>query len=313
MATEQKPKPNTTVSIRRRMIITVAVMILGGFGLLTYNLGCLQLRDYEEYQAKASEQQLRSTVIPANRGIIYDANMKVLAQSTTVWNISVSPKEIPEKDIDAIADGLADLLEVDADALRTRIRSSNSYYENVKKKVEKPVVDAVREWMSSNAYTGINIDQDTKRVYPYGAFAGTLLGFTSSDNRGIGGLEYQYNDELSGVPGRSVQATNALGYEMPYAEDSYYNAQDGNSLSLTVDEVIQHSLEKNLKLAVKTHNVTQRAVGIVMDVNTGAILGMATEGSYDPNDPYTIYDETLRAQVDTVTDNPDTAEKDEHY
>lgn len=312
MSKEQTPKPNTTITIRRRIIITVAVMVLGGFGLLGYNLACLQLRDYEELQAKASKQQMRATTIPANRGVIYDANMKVLAQSTTVWNISVSPKEIPDEKKEAVAKGLAEILEVDYDALLERMRTSNSYYESVKKKVEKPATDAVREWVSSANLPGVNIDQDTKRYYPYGDFASTVLGFTSSDNKGLAGLEYYYNDTLSGTPGRSVQATNALGYEMPYAEESYYEAKDGNSLVSTVDEVIQHSLEKNLQLAVKTHNVSQRAIGIVMDVNTGAILGMATEGAYDPNDPFTIYDEALRAEVDAVQDDPNTADVNEH-
>lgn len=312
MSKEQTPKPNTTITIRRRIIITVAVMVLGGFGLLGYNLACLQLRDYEELQAKASKQQMRATTIPANRGVIYDANMKVLAQSTTVWNISVSPKEIPDEDKEEVAKGLAEILGVDGDALLERMRTSNSYYESVKKKVEKPATDAVREWVSNANLPGINIDQDTKRYYPYGDFASTVLGFTSSDNKGLAGLEYYYNDTLSGTPGRSVQATNALGYEMPYAEESYYEAKDGNSLVSTVDEVIQHSLEKNLQLAVKTHNVSQRAIGIVMDVNTGAILGMATEGAYDPNDPFTIYDEALRAQVDAVQDDPATADVNEH-
>ena len=312
MSKEQTPKPNTTITIRRRIIITVAVMVLGGFGLLGYNLGCLQLRDYEELQAKASKQQMRATTIPANRGVIYDANMTVLAQSTTVWNISVSPKEIPDEKKEAVAKGLSEILEVDYDALLERMRTSNSYYESVKKKVEKPATDAVREWVSSADLPGVNIDQDTKRYYPYGDFASTVLGFTSSDNKGLAGLEYYYNDTLSGTPGRSVQATNALGYEMPYAEESYYEAKDGNSLVSTLDEVIQHSLEKNLQLAVKTHNVSQRAIGIVMDVNTGAILGMATEGAYDPNDPFTIYDEALRAQVDAVQDDPATADVNEH-
>ena len=127
MSKEQTPKPNTTITIRRRIIITVAVMVLGGFGLLGYNLGCLQLRDYEELQAKASKQQMRATTIPANRGVIYDANMKVLAQSTTVWNISVSPKEIPDEKKEAVAKGLSEILEVDYDALLERMRTSNSY------------------------------------------------------------------------------------------------------------------------------------------------------------------------------------------
>lgn len=312
MAKNEQPKPNTTVSMRRRIILTAVVMVVAGFGILTARLAQLQIYDYEEYQVKASSQQLRSTTIPANRGIIYDTNMKILAKSATVWNISVSPKEIDEEDEEKIASGLAELLGVDGAELLSRIRASNSYYENVAKKVEKPTTDAVRQWVSDNEYTGVNIDQDTKRYYPYGAFAGSILGFVGTDNTGLSGLEAKYDDTLSGTPGRSVQATNALGYEMPYAEDSFYDAKDGDSLVLTIDETIQQSLEKNLQLAVKTHNVTQRAAGIVLDVNTGAVLAMATEPSYDPNSPFVIYDAAASATAEAVADDPATEDVDEH-
>ena len=313
MGKMQKQQSNTNRTIRRRTVFIAGMMIVVGFGTIVYNLCCIQIRDYEMYQAEASAQQLRATTIPANRGIIYDSNMKVLSKSADVWNISVSPKEIKKENIDKVANGLANLLEVDAIALKDRIAKSNSYYESVKKKVEKPLADAVRAWIKEEEIVGVNIDQDTKRYYPYGDFASTILGFTGSDNNGLAGLELYYDDELSGTPGRSVQATNAWGYEMPYAEDSYHKPVDGGNLVLTLDEVIQHSLEKNLDVAVKTHDVQARATGIVMDVNTGGILAMATHSAYDPNDPYNIYDETKRAEIEAIIDDPLTTEIDEHH
>ncbi|MCI6640886.1 MAG: PASTA domain-containing protein [Pygmaiobacter massiliensis] len=312
MKQNKTQKRNTTVFIRRRILAVTALMAVVGFGVLCARLAKLQIVDYEMYQAMASSQQLRSTTIPANRGVIYDTNMKVLAQSATVWNLSLSPKEIDEEDRAGIAKGLAELLGVDEATLLEKMENSESYYESVAKKVEKPTVDAVRQWLSDTGYTGVNLDQDTKRYYPYGDFAAAILGFVGTDNTGLAGLEAYYDEELSGTPGRSVQATNARGSEMPYTEEAYYDAQDGNSLVLTVDETIQHSLETNLELAVKTHNVSERAVGIVMDVNTGAILGMATESGYDPNDPFTIYDEAVAAQVEAVLDDPATEDVDEH-
>ena len=113
MKQNKTQKRNTTVFIRRRILAVTALMAVVGFGVLCARLAKLQIVDYEMYQAMASSQQLRSTTIPANRGVIYDTNMKVLAQSATVWNISLSPKEIDEEDRAEIAKGLAELLGVD--------------------------------------------------------------------------------------------------------------------------------------------------------------------------------------------------------
>lgn len=316
MSDRQAPQPNMNTVIRRRILALVAILILLGFGSVVYSLVDLQIIEYEDYKVKAANQQLKDTVIPANRGVIYDANMKVLAQSATVWTVAVAPSEIDEEDRAGIAAGLSEILGVDEQSVLDKLAKTKSSYQTIKLKVEKPVADAVRQFAiegrGGKGYKGISLSQDSKRYYPYGNFAATVLGFTGTDNNGLSGLEAYYDDVLSGTPGRQVSAQTATGGDMGYEYDSFYAPQDGNSLVLTIDEVIQHYAEKELDRAVQDYNALARGVVIVMDVHTGGILAMATKGDYDPNNPFTIYDEAKRAEVEAVADDPATEDVDEH-
>lgn len=311
MAKENKPTSDVSNNMKKRTVILSAFFVLVCCVGLVARLIKIQVVDYEKYQVRASSQQLRDTKIAANRGTIYDANMKVLAQSATVWTVFISPKEISDEKADAIAAGLSELLEVDKDAILQKMKNKDSYYEVIKYKIEKPKADEVRAFATENSYSGIYFVQDSKRYYPYGQFASTLLGFTGTDNQGLSGLEAYYDKELTGTPGRTVSAKNAWGFDMPYQYEAMYEAQDGDSLVLTIDETIQHYMEKHLNYAVQEHNVTSGGVGIVMDVKTGAILALAVSPGYDPNDPFTIQDQTVAAAVAAVVDDPATTDVDE--
>ena len=315
MAEKKQPQPGVHNAIRRRILIFVSLIVLVGFGSVICSLFNLQIIDYEEYKVRAANQQLKDVVIPANRGIIYDANMKVLAQSATVWTVAVDPSSIEEEDREPIAEGLSEILEVDKQSILDKLAKTDTAYQSIKLKVEKPVADAVRQFAlegnDGDGYGGISLTQDSKRYYPYGNFLATVIGFTGTDNTGLYGLEAYYDDVLGGTPGRQVSARTAAGGDMGYDYDSFYAPQDGDSLVLTIDEVIQHYAEKELDRAVQDYNAIERGVVIVMDVDTGAILAMATKGDFDPNAPFTIYDEAKRAEVDAVVDDPNT-EEDEH-
>ena len=315
MAEKKQPQPGVHNAIRRRILIFVSLIVLVGFGSVICSLFNLQIIDYEEYKVRAANQQLKDVVIPANRGIIYDANMKVLAQSATVWTVAVDPSNIEEEDREPIAEGLSEILEVDKQSILDKLAKTDTAYQSIKLKVEKPVADAVRQFAlegnDGDGYGGISLTQDSKRYYPYGNFLATVIGFTGTDNTGLYGLEAYYDDVLGGTPGRQVSAQTAAGGDMGYDYDSFYAPQDGDSLVLTIDEVIQHYAEKELDRAVQDYNAIERGVVIVMDVDTGGILAMATKGDFDPNDPFTIYDETKRAEVEAVVDDPNT-EEDEH-
>ncbi|MBC8547146.1 PASTA domain-containing protein [Clostridiaceae bacterium NSJ-31] len=295
--------------MKRRMMVCMALLcVFGTLGLLV-RLFTLQVVDAAQYQRKAAEQQLREADISPKRGFIYDRNMKTLAKSATVWTVVLSPSDISDKrDSDGnivrsaeelrylIADGLSEILGVDRETIIEKSHRK-TYYEIIKRRVERSVADQVLEFASENDITCINLEEDNKRYYPYGSLASTVLGFTGSENHGAYGLEAKYDSVLSGTPGRVVSAKNAWGTDMPFQYNKMYPAEDGNSIVLTIDETIQHFVEKHLETAVKEHNVQARATCIVMDPNTGEVLAMATKNDFDPNDPYTITDPLALAKL----------------
>ncbi|MEM1485367.1 penicillin-binding transpeptidase domain-containing protein [Oscillospiraceae bacterium PP1C4] len=293
-----------TYKMKSRMIIVLVAMIVFGFCVVLHQLFKLQIIDGEMYQSYALQQQLRTTRIGAKRGAIYDTNGKPLAQSATVWSVCIAPASIdtPEKQ-NAVVDCLAKILELDKDYVKKKLDRKQSLYEVVKTKVEKPQADELMTFVSENGIKGIFLEEDTRRYYPYGNFASTVLGFTNNDNVGAYGLESYYEKTLAGTAGRVVSLRNSKGVAMPMQYEQTYEAKDGNSLVLTIDETIQHYLEKNLETAVVEHKVGARVVGIVMDVQTGAILGMSTKPDFDPNDPYAINDKKTQeklAELNTV-------------
>ncbi|MEA5136002.1 MAG: penicillin-binding transpeptidase domain-containing protein [Candidatus Fimivivens sp.] len=303
-------KPVSSNSMKIKMNIVLAVMITLGFCGLIGRLYYLQLVDFEENRTRALRQQLRPTTIAAQRGAIYDRNMKTLAASATVWAVIISPAEIKSDDeLNKIADFLAPLLEIDRDKVMQRGQKKSSYYEIIKQRVEKEEADKITAFSLDNKLSCIHLIENSKRYYPYGSLASTVLGFTTNDNTGAYGLESKYEKILSGTPGMVVSAKNAKSGNMPSSYERQYEPVDGNSLVLTIDEVVQHSLERHLETAVIEHNVHNRATGIVMDVNTGAILAMATKPDFDPNQPNEIYDERTRAAVENFANDPALIEK----
>lgn len=302
-----KPSNN---SMKIKMNIVLAVMITLGFCSLIGRLYYLQLVDFEENRTRALKQQLRPTTITAQRGTIYDRNMKTLAASATVWTVTISPAEIKsDEELDKIADFLAPVLEVDREKIIEHGKEKSSYYEIIKQRVEQEEVDKIIAFSLDNKLSSIHLVENSKRYYPYGSLASTVLGFTTNDNAGAYGLESNYEKVLAGTPGMVVSAKNAKSGDMPYSYERQYEPVDGNSLVLTIDEVIQHSLERHLETAVIEHNVQNRATGIVMDVNTGAILAMATKPDFDPNEPNEIYDAKALAEIENIENDPEIAAK----
>lgn len=303
-------KTLTANRMKIRMNIVLGVMVLLGFGVLVGRLYQLQFIDGEKYQTLALKQQLRPTAIPAQRGTIYDRNMKTLAASATAWTVTISPAELQsDEELEKIADFLSPLLDVPREKIIERGQKKNSYYEIIKQKVEDQAADAITQFVLDNRIGCINLIEDSKRYYPYGSLASTVLGFTTAENKGAYGLESYYEKILSGTPGMVVSAKNAKSGDMPYSYAQQYEPVNGNSLVLTIDEVIQHSLEQHLETAVVEHNVENRAVGIVMDVNTGAILGMSTKPDFDPNQPNVLADERAIALVESLSGDKEAQNK----
>ncbi|MEG2597728.1 MAG: penicillin-binding transpeptidase domain-containing protein, partial [Oscillospiraceae bacterium] len=292
-----------TKKMKIRLIVLISVIAVA-LGWVICNLFYRSIVTGQELKVKASEQQLSDLTIPANRGTIYDTNMNILAQSATVWNVQLSPLEI-NKYHDAaqreqIVTDLSKLLELEANDVRKRLENTGSQYEIIKRKVEKNTADAIIKLKKEKDYKGIYLEVDTKRYYPYENMASVVIGFTNSDNQGAYGLESKYNSVLSGTPGRKISAKNALGQTLPTAYEKSYPAQEGNSIVTTIDQVIQHFIEKSLDGAVSQYAPDQGAAIIVMDVNTGAILGMTSKPDFDLNAPYDIYSKKLQATIDAA-------------
>lgn len=275
------------------------VFMAAGFLVTIGALVRLQLIEGEELKKMAIDQSLRPTTLSAQRGTIYDSSgTKVLAQSASVWTIAAEPIHISDENREQVAEVMAKHLDMEKDEVLKKISDTNSYYTVIKRQIETDQKNAlVEELKEKNLTQGIQVNTDYKRYYPYGNFMGPVLGFTGSDGQGLSGLEYQYDAELSGTAGRLVTAKNGLGSDMPFQYEQKVDAQDGYDLVLTIDEGIQHFLEAGLEEGIENFNVSNGACAVAMDVNTGAILGLATKGDYDPNDPWTIADEEVAKEI----------------
>lgn len=296
-----------SISMQRKMALVLAFVFTAGFTVLIGRLIKLQFFDGNYYQNQALSQQLSVTTIHANRGTIYDRNMTPLAQSATVWDIYVAPSYIKtdksgtaDQKRAKIADDLSKILGLDRQTVYNKISKRTSYV-IIASKIESDVATLVRNYKQANNEPCIGIVEDSKRYYPFNDLASQILGFTGSDNQGLDGIEAYYDKTLKGVNGRVVTAKNATGTDMPYNYQDRIAPKDGTSLVLTIDEVVQHDLEKNLDSALVDNKVSNGVTGIVMNVKTGEILGMATEPSFNPNSPFTITDQTELQKIALLT------------
>ena len=305
-----RPEPLRTLpeqAFRARARL-VALLLCGiCFAGLIARLYWLQLAAGDWYPRRALGQQLRDTVVPADRGRIYSADGVLLAANSSCWTLRASPREMPADKLELAAHGLAQILELDEAALLEKFRDRASNDCLLRYRVERSMADAVRDFCEENGITGIRINQDSKRWYPQGEFLASVLGFTNVDNAGVSGLELEYNEQLTGQNGVVLTAVNAWGYTLEQSYETEQFPVEGSSLWLTIDANIQHYLENALNYAVQEHHVAARAVGIVLDVNTGAVLAMSTTPAYDPNQPRILYDEAARAAVDALSGEQRTA------
>ena len=291
---------NTGKWMRFRVRVVCGIFACGCIVGLLIRLYYLQIIQGKEYSRRAVSQQLRDTVIPAPRGDILSADGTVLAASETCWTVRASPRELKDELVEPAAQALAAILEIEKEELLEKLGDRKSNDKLLKRRVDKKTADAVRDWCAENGAEGILILEDVKRIYPQGNFAGSILGFTNVDGVGVAGIEMKYNEALTGNNGRVLTAKNAWGYNMPTDYSTVLQAVKGRDLQLTIDANIQHFLENYLTAAVEEHNVSGRGVGIVMNVNTGAILAMATKPDFDPNYPRYIQDEDTRKAVEAL-------------
>lgn len=292
----KKITPESAIVLTRKRIVICSVAIGVIIATLLVNIFNLQYFKYEYYKNKVYDQVTTSSQLPAARGIIYDNSMSPLATNKTSWRIFVSPRDIKkaekESDIpysEIISEALANILSVDKDKLLDKINGSNVLDITVKKSATEDEYEATLEFIKNNSLEKLVLTEaTTTRYYPEGTMLAHVLGFTGSDNQGLYGLEYYYNKELSGKNGYYLYAKDANGNTLDTEYSSYVEGEDGYSLVTTIDSYLQTELEAVLKKAVQNHGVENRATGVVMDTETGAILAMATSSPFDPNSPYVL-------------------------
>lgn len=300
-----------------KRMATRAALAMAGLSLaFLYGIGALiyaGLINGEENRLKAERNQLSDTQIAAERGTIYDSNMNVLAKSASAWLVYINPSQIKDDtQKELVVNGLSQILGVDADSVRTKAEKTKTGYQKIAGEVETDVKEALEAYIDENSDNKlsaiIGIDPDTKRYYPYSSFASTIIGFTNSDDQGIGGIEMQYDDDLTGVSGRIITAKNAQQGSMSSDYETTYDAKPGESLVLTIDEVIQYYLEQGLEQAL-VDTGAKYAYGIVMDTGTGAILGMTSKPDFDLNNPRKISNAALSETIAAITDDTQRAQE----
>ncbi|MBQ4155357.1 MAG: PASTA domain-containing protein [Clostridia bacterium] len=296
---------------KRALVVLLAFTIIG-FGATGFGLINTIIIHGEEYAKKAEQQQLQDIVTKAKRGNIYDRNMNVLATSATVWQVYVAPSSIKDEQKSLIVEKLSKLLELKSKKV-IELLDKNTSYQNIGSPVEQETATKIREFISENELGAvIGLSETNERYYPNNSLASTVLGFVGTDNQGLGGIEAQYDRELTGTEGRVIAAKTPAGAELPFSYEKVVDAQEGNSLVLTIDEYIQSVVEKHLEENVEQNYVNNRAACIVMDVNSGEILAMATKPDFDPNEPFTITLEMdIKREVKKLKQNGEYSEEKE--
>lgn len=282
----------------RNALFVVAII----FTLLTGRIGYIQFVQGVYLREEVADQQSLSRSISAKRGTIYDSSEKyILAVSANVETITVNPTQISSENKEKVAKALSEIFEVDYEKTLKKVKR-NSSIETIARKVDKEKTDELRIWMEQNQIeTGINIDEDTKRYYPYGDLASQVIGFCGTDNQGLDGVEAKFDETLKGTSGKIEKQTDARGGEIGTEGEEYVSAIDGDSIVLSIDMTIQSIVEKYLEEACIDNVCTDGGSIIVMNPKTGDVLAMATYPGYDLNEPYTINTEELKGVWDTLS------------
>ena len=278
-------KSQNFIYIKKLKVIFIVIILI--FALLIGRIGFLQFVQGVYLKQQAYNQQSINQIISPKRGSIYDSTGKVLATSASVDTITINPDRIKDSKKELVAKSFSDIFELDYNETLEKV-NSESQLETIAKKVEQNKVDELKSWMKENdVSSGINIDEDTKRYYPYSTVLSQVLGSCGSDNQGLSGIEYKWDSILEGTPGKIVSSKSASQEEIPNAEETYIPAENGSDLTLTIDLNIQTIIEKYLKQAIENNNCENGGSCIVMNPKTGDILGMATYPNYDLNNPFT--------------------------
>ncbi len=281
-------RKSTKKLMKFTMILTIMIFIG-----LAIRIGYIQFIDGDMLTRKAYDQQTSDRKVNPRRGTIYDNTGKtILAVSSTVETVTINPMRIKKEDKEKVAKKLSELFKLDYEKTLKKVNKRASI-ENIAKKIEKDKANELRKWMLENNITeGINIDEDTKRYYPYNNLASQIIGFCGSDNQGLNGIESKYEEYLKGKKGSISRITDASGKVIKNTSEEYNEPTDGDDIILTINATIQGIAEKYLKEACIDNKCTDGGNVIIMNPQNGEILAIAGYPDYNLNDPFAV-DETL--------------------
>ncbi len=286
----------------KRILAVMAILGLIAFVPMALRLYDLMIINYEYYSGLALRNQTRTTKVTADRGIIYDTNMNVLACSQSTENVYLDPHELKQSraDIGRIAQTLGSILDLQPEWIEKQAADTSMRYKQVAADMDMETAAKIRQFITQENISGIHLEPSTKRYYPYGALASQVIGFTNASNTGSEGIEAAYNSYLEGTPGKVITTKGNNEMDMPFSYEKYVASVPGCSVVLTLDATVQACLEKRMQEAIDKYDVKNGAFGIVMNVKTGEVLAMATLGGYDPNAYLEIYDTQTAQEVEKL-------------
>ena len=286
----------------RRIMALMVLLGVVAFVPTSVRLYGLMVEEYEYYSNLALRNQTRTTTVTADRGTIYDRNMNILACSRSVENVYLDPHELKQSkaNIDAIAEELGRLLELEPDGIKKKAADTTMRYQQVAAAIEPEVAAQIRSFINEKGISGIHLEPNSRRYYPYGTMAAQVIGFTNASNTGSEGIEASYNSYLSGTAGKVITTKGNNEMDMPFSYENYVSSIPGCDVVLTLDATVQTCLEKQMSDAIDRYDVKNGAFGLVMNAKTGEILAMATLGSYDPNAYLEINDPKTLAQTEQL-------------
>ena len=304
----KRPKKKEYTRIRadtgqhRRILAAALVFGVAAFVPVALRLYDLMITNYDYYADLALRNQTRTTRITADRGEIYDRNMNILATDQSVENVYLDPHELKQSkaDLTEISQKLGQLLDLDPVWIAQQGKDITKRYKQIAARIDEETAAKIRSFINEKDISGIHLEPNTKRIYPYGSLAAQVIGFTNSSNTGSEGVEASYNSFLEGSGGKVITTKGNNEMDMPFSYEKYVESLPGCDVILTLDATVQACLEKQMEVAIARYDVQNGAFGMVMNVNTGEILAMATLGSYDPNRYLEIADPEVAAKLEQL-------------
>lgn len=285
-----------------RILLVMAMLGIAAFIPVGLRLYRLMVTEFDYYGSLALRNQTRTTKVSGERGNIYDRNMNILATNVGVENVYLDPHELKQSkaDLSDVAQTLGRILDKDPDWILEQAGDLKKRYKQVGVGISEETAAQIRAYINESDISGIHLEPNAERTYPYGSLAAQVIGFTNDSGTGSEGVEASYNSYLEGSAGKVITSKGNNEMDMPFSYEKYAAAQSGCSVILTLDTTVQSCLEKRMEEAIAKYDVQNGAFGLVMNCKTGEILAMATLGSYDPNDYQKIADDAAASELEKL-------------